>query len=102
MARMDVCRIIERMRIPWDSEISVMEIYDTIMNFCRENQTAPSKHTYTIDNGCLYIDGNFTKRVGPIERPAYVFDEEAAYYAEGKDSCKAGKLDGLKWFESGK
>lgn len=81
--RMDICNIIKEMKIPCNSDISTMEIYDCIMNFCKENQTRPRKHTYSINNGCLFIDGKFTKRVGHLDRPAYAFDEET-YCAEGR------------------
>lgn len=78
MARRDIERIIEKMKIPYNSPVKVMDIYNGIMDYCRENQTPPTRHAWTLDNGVLLVDGVKLLRVAPIERRPY--SAEADYW----------------------
>ena len=81
MARRDIERIIEKMEIPFNSPVNVMDVYNGIMDYCRKNQTPPTRHIWTIDNGVLLVDGIKLLRVAPLEhRP---FNAEADYW-EGR------------------
>lgn len=79
--RTEVVRIIDRMRIPADSFVSVMAVYDSIMDYSLRTQTAPRSHDWYLDDGVLCVDGKALVRVGPKVRP--VFDAAADYW-EGR------------------
>ena len=76
--RTEVVRIIDRMRIPADSLVSVMAVYDTIMDYSRQTRTAPRSHDWYLADGVLCVDGKALVRVGPKVRPVVYFASRGA------------------------
>jgi hypothetical protein len=63
-----------------DLNIDTMEVYNLILEYHKETKKPVFKMDIKIDNGCLYIDNVFIKRVSPLIRPFNVYDEMADYY----------------------
>lgn len=71
--RMDITNIIEEMRIPWDSEVNVIDVYNGINAYCKQNHTRPRAHKWAINgNNILTVDGEKYLRVGPLVYAAYL------------------------------
>lgn len=77
--RMDITNIIREMRIPWDSDVNVVDVYNGIMDYCRQHQTPPRAHAWAVnDNNVLTVDGQKYLRVGPLVYAPY-FIEPSEY-----------------------
>lgn len=62
-----ISAIIVNMGIPYNSDVSTKEIHDCIEAHCKETGEIPCARDWTLGNGCLYMDGEFVKRVGSKE-----------------------------------
>lgn len=66
-------------------EFNLRECYSLILRYCVETGThaTPRKNSYTMENGCLFINGEAVGRVAPlIHKPVYA--SPAADYWEGR------------------
>ena len=59
-----VSAITVNMHIPYNSSVSVKEIHDCIEAHCKKTGETPFSRDWTLVDGCLYMDGEFVKRVG--------------------------------------
>ena len=78
--RQDIANICNKLATNQGINFYIMDAYNAIYNYCKEHKTQPSKNTYKIIDGALYVNNDFTIRVLPLKKP--VFDEHS-YYIEG-------------------
>ena len=76
-------RVIDRMHIPFSREVSVMEIYAYIRDFCRAEGKGPERFAWTLkkNDNVLCRDGVAVKRVGP-KMGVYRGLSDGEYYHE--------------------
>ena len=79
--RKDIVNICNELATGRGLAFEIMEAYNAIFNYCKENKTQPRRNRYEIKNGALFINDTFIKRVEPA--PARVPFSEVAYYYEG-------------------
>lgn len=84
MNREDICEAIEALKIPWNSEASLTEIYSLMEARVKALKAPVSACDWKLDNGCLYDGSVFLGRVAPLKRPAYVSNEVEADFWENK------------------
>ena len=77
MNRID--RVIYKMKIPWDSPVNVLDVYNGILEHCRAVQHGPERIAWSIRDGVLYADEKPLKRVGPKDRRSD-YDARADYW----------------------
>lgn len=63
-------------------EFNLMECYNTIFNYCKENKTRPNTNSYRQENGLLFINDKPVHRIGLMyNKPRYnVFNENSIDY----------------------
>lgn len=82
MIRQDIVRIVDKMRIPFKSDVNVVEVAAEIQRYCHENLTKPQSHTWTVDDGVLLVDGKPLRRVG--SKAVWITSGDKALYWEGR------------------
>lgn len=76
--RKDIVNIVNRLAEGEGLDFDLMKTYNFIFKYCKENSTRPSKNTYIINNGCLFINDHFITRVKPL--PQVFADDQSLYY----------------------
>ncbi len=80
--RAHVNDIIVGFKLPWNTEVNVVECYYAIVEKAKAERMRPDNFDWSISDGVLYCEGKSVKRVGPRDpRPAY--DARADYW-EGR------------------
>ena len=94
--RMGIAEIIRGMMIPWDSEISVVEIYNLIIDYCKKVRKVPRHFQWAVsERGMLTCDGNIIARVAPLPDKFKPFGADpAADYWEGRILDRQLQWDG--------
>ena len=83
--RMKVNEIIESLKIKIDSGVSVMEVYNAIVEYSKAKQYGPKHFSWALSpDNVLTVDGSPLKRVGPKTTRCLVKNEAAAYYWENR------------------
>lgn len=73
-------RIIETMRIPWNSEADVLEIRNAIVEIALRDRR-PLHHTWALDpDNVLLYDGERVRRVGPIPANMQTNPEDGLFW----------------------
>ena len=82
--RMQIEKIIDDMRIAWNSEASVVDIYNAIVEYTQLTHTRPVRHAWTLraDDNVLLVDGTALKRVGPKPSRVYGYSPMAEFYED--------------------
>ena len=53
-------------------DFSLLDCYNAILNYCKENKTRPTKNAYKQENGLLFINDKPVYRVGLMyDKPNY-------------------------------
>ena len=82
MVRHDIVNAIIKLHIPWNSDVSVMEVADVMSEYMKEVKQTANKIKWKLDDGVLYGNGKALRRVGS-KAPRYEYSENAAYW-EGR------------------
>ena len=81
--RADICKIVNELSeshatqeraagIHGIHDFDLKAAYNHILDYCRDTETRPRSHEYSMSNGALFIDGVISVRVAPlINRPCY-------------------------------
>lgn len=93
MLRNDIVNIVNKLALQSDLDFYLMETYNAILNYCKENKTRPRSNNYDLINGCLYINNQYIRRVEPLKKGIFDSDPEYSYYLEGKILAQSELID---------
>ena len=61
--RKDIINIVNKLALKSDLGFYLMETYNAILKYCKENKKRPRSNEYELINGCLYINNEYIRRV---------------------------------------
>jgi len=91
--RNDIVNIVNKLALKSDLDFYIMETYNAIIKYCKENKTRPNSNNYDLKNGCLYINNEYIRRVEPLKRYFIDVDPEYTYYLAGKILAQTELID---------
>ena len=67
--------------LDWIGTATPGEIVQAVSKYRKGKKLVPlSSYKIEVNNGCLYLDGDFILRIEPLIRPMNAFSPEADYY----------------------
>lgn len=90
--RKDIINIVNKLALKSDLGFYLMETYNAILKYCKENKKSPRSNEYKLINGCLYINNEYIRRVEPLKNSLFIYNPEIEYI-EGKILAQTELID---------